>query len=90
MIVQLSLFDVKDVDETTFGLYKIETTKQSVETSPTGESIVKPSDATEETQTINTDINDFKELIKMKQNLRKRLQQFETNFEIKFTTKKQK
>lgn len=90
MIVQLSLFDVKDVDETTFGLYKIEATKQSAETSPTGESTVKPSDVTEQTQTTNSDINDFKELSKMKQNLKKRLQQFEANFEIKFTTKKQK
>ena len=38
----------------------------------------------------NKDINDFKDLIKNSQNLKKRLQQFETNFEFKFTNKSQK
>ena len=81
MVLNLGLFDVRDVDENSFGLYKIVAIDENKNHSR-HES--KQSDKEESI----TDINDFKELKKM--NLKRRLQQFETNYEIKFTTKKQK
>lgn len=67
----MALFTINEIDHTTFGLNTIDKNDK-----PDTRESIEP----------QMDINDFKD-ISRNSNLKKRLKQFETNYEIRFTNK---
>jgi hypothetical protein len=86
LIIQLSLFKGKEIDEMTFGL----------ELMGNGEGDGAEKEGVLQEQGPGSDINNLKELIEARNNsplnrkLVQKLKMFETNFEFKFTGKSQK